>query len=199
MRSRYPVTVYVCLILLLAASVLCLLGAVRVVRFGTLVDILGIWGGIDSETGEPSLAGAVRLAAVGAAVGLLALMAAFASLRGPVRSGQIEVSGSDGRVTVATAGLEEFIRRAASTIRGVQEAKARVRQKGNDLDAEVSVVLGGSRPVMEVTGEIQSRIRAEIEQRLGLPRVGKIRVHVSRMVPDTERPAEPSPPSSREE
>lgn len=196
MKTGLSLSGFVCLIILMLIAVGCLLGAFRVFRVDTALQYLA---DIEPEADQPSLAGSVRLGILGGALGILAVVGLFTSFRGPTRKGQISFVGGGGEVTVATIGLEDFIRRAASSIHGVQEAKARVRQKGNDLAIETTVVLGIARPVMEITGEIQNRIRVEIEQRLGLPKVEKIKVHVSRMMPELERSTESSHYSADQE
>lgn len=199
MKSQFPLSVFVSLTLLFAAGVVCLLGALRVVQFEVILEYAAILAGTEPGAAEPSLWGNLRLGALGGAVALLALLGLAGFLFEPGRRGQIAFAGSGGQVSVATTGLEEFIRRAAGGIRGVQESKAKVKQRGNDLSIEASVVIGASRPVMEITEEIQNRIRSEVEQRLGLPKVGKIRVHVSRMMPELERSRESAPFSAEEE
>ena len=92
------------------------------------------------------------------------------------------------------AAVRPFIRRAAESIPGVQEGEAMIKQPGkNRLAVIASVVLSGPKPVVEVTREIQNRIRHEVEQRLGLPKGTEIKVHVRRVIPDSDEFEEPAP------
>jgi uncharacterized alkaline shock family protein YloU len=188
MKTGFSLTVFVCLLLVLAVAVGCVLAAFRVLSFESVLRFFEIWGGIDSETRQPTIAGAVRLALLGVALGVLSLTGLYHSFRRGVARGRISFPGSGGEVTIASQGLEDFVSRLAVGIPGVEQGRARVRQKGRELAVSVTAVLSGPRP-LEISADIQNRIRSEIEQRLGLPKA-KVDVHIQNMSSKPERPSE---------
>jgi uncharacterized alkaline shock family protein YloU len=200
MKQPKSLVVIVCLLLVLAIGACCLLAAFGVVDVNKSLEYLEWWTAVNRDTGHINPWGKINMGAAGIALLALSLTGLFFYLRGTRRRGQISFPGAEGEVTVATTGLEEFIRRAAESIPGVREGEAMIKQHGkNRLAVIASVVLSSPKPVVEVTREIQNRIRHEVEQRLGLPKGTEIKVHVRRVIPDADESPEPGPFSAGDE
>ncbi|MGB9885878.1 MAG: alkaline shock response membrane anchor protein AmaP [Moorellales bacterium] len=130
------------------------------------------WNGVMASPQERWIIGA--LAVVVALVGLWAAVGSVGS-RGP---DQILVhSTSVGEVFMSLAAVEHTVGRVARQVRGVQEVHPRVRAGPTGVAVTVEVAVQPEVSVPQVTGELQEKVRRQIEEMIGL-QVLEVRVLV---------------------
>jgi len=192
--------IFVCVSLALVCmlGVFCVLGGIRVIEFGKWMEAFSIMGTGSFLGGTPSWVDSVKLALIGLIFSGMGI-AGFASLMfRPRTEGEIVFPGPSGPVSVTIGGIEDFLRRAVTGIKGVDDAYVRVGQGPNGIEPTVNVSslsIEGSFVVL--TRRVQDVVKDELREIFGLTKVGEVKVRVQR--PRRRSPSRDIPPVSMED
>lgn len=89
-----------------------------------------------------------------------------------------------GEFRISLETIENLSLKAASKVRGVKDMKVRVHVSPPGLEIEVRTIVDGERIIPELTEEIQSAIKGQIEEIAGYP-VVSVSVYVANTVQST--------------
>lgn len=117
-------------------------------------------------------AGLIGLLAVAVALYLLAV--AWQREQAP---GAIQQAGQLGDIHVSLRAVESLVLQAASAVRGVREASARLHLEADQLVIDVVAAVTSERPVPEVSGEVQAHVAQYVRDTVGVD-VARVGVQV---------------------
>lgn len=142
---------------------------------------------------DPMIKGYVLL------TGTLILVSGVTVLVRSKRSGEkgklITFQNPDGEVTVSISAIENYVKRAAKEVPGIEEAEPFVKavRKGVSIKTLISISAGTNIP--EVTENIQFTVRNRVRDMLGVEENVTVKVHVNKIL----REAGPQVDDSRED
>jgi uncharacterized alkaline shock family protein YloU len=174
------------ILLFIAAGFLLILAA-RGAAFAGLVPAL------------PGLLTPERMFLAGFVLLLLGLVPAALKVAEVRRSRYVAFENPDGEVAIAIHTIEEFVRRVGRAFPEVLKARPIVVPRaGAGVEIVLEVVLEEGANVPELTEAIQHRIKAQLQELLGIENIAGVQITVARIKPRPGAAASPpaAPPNS---
>ena len=96
-------------------------------------------------------------------------------------------NGESGVTTVSFSAIEDIIKRAGSQFLDIREIKPRVVVKRKGLDVSLNVVFYSGVSIPELTERMQSSIRDQLRDMLGIEGEIKVKIHIVKIIEKTKK------------
>ncbi len=118
---------------------------------------------------------------IGALFVIIGMISSYRVSRKLEKSRLITFKNPDGEVTVAISAIENYVRRVAKNVPGINDIKSNVRvnKKGIFITSSVSITAGTNIP--EVTERIQMTVREKIQDMIGVEETINLKMHVTKI------------------
>ncbi len=192
------ILVCVCVLLICVLGVFIFLGGIRVIEFGKWMEAFSIMGTGSFLGGTPTWVESAKLIVLGL-VFIGTGVGGFVSLVfRPRTEGEIVFPGASGPVSVTIGGIEDFLKRAVTGIKGVDDAYVRVGQGSDGITPTINVSsLSIEGSFANLTRRVQDVVKDELRETLGLTKIGEVKVRVQKF--RRRPPSREIPPPSVED
>jgi uncharacterized alkaline shock family protein YloU len=172
------VTSLVYLVAMIGAGALMLAMSVEVVPSGVFADMVEIL--------RSSLNASIALSVVGTAFILMGVLAPFRVSKSLGRNRLITFRNPDGEVTVALSAIENYVKRVARDIPGINDIKSNVKasKKGINITSYVAICAGTNIP--EATENIQMTVKSRVQDMLGVEENINMTMHISKILKEQD-------------
>jgi hypothetical protein len=171
------------------------LGGIRVIEFAKWMEAFSIMGTGSVLGGMPTWVDSAKLALIGLIFLGIGIGGLASLVFRPRTEGEIVFPGASGPVSVTIGGIEDFLKRAVTGIKGVDDAYVRVGQGPDGIEPTVTVSslsIEGSFAIL--TRRVQDIVKDELRETLGLTKVGEVKVRVQKF--RRRAPSRDIPPAS---
>lgn len=115
------------------------------------------------------------------------------------RKKSLVFSGAGGQITVAIAAIEDVVRRCGDQFLDVKELRPKVAIKGKRLNILANVILYTGVNIPGITERLQSLIKGNLQNVLGIEDDIKVGIHVTKIVEKSKKALMKEEPSRRME